>query len=53
VLLPRWPRSDGDRGFRDHDGYDGVFLEVPGTGSDCRSLLLSSLAIAGPASPSL
>jgi hypothetical protein len=19
-------------GFRDHDGYDGVFLEVPGTG---------------------
>jgi|SRR6266487_2679271 len=20
-------------GFRDHDGYDGVFLEVPGTGA--------------------
>jgi catechol 2,3-dioxygenase-like lactoylglutathione lyase family enzyme len=20
-------------GFRDHDGYDGVFLEVPGTGT--------------------
>lgn len=20
-------------GFRDHDGYDGVFLQVPGTGS--------------------
>jgi catechol 2,3-dioxygenase-like lactoylglutathione lyase family enzyme len=20
-------------GFRDHDGYDGVFLEIPGTGA--------------------
>jgi catechol 2,3-dioxygenase-like lactoylglutathione lyase family enzyme len=20
-------------GFRDHDGYDGVFLEIPGTGT--------------------
>ena len=20
-------------GFRDHDGYDGVFLELPGTGA--------------------
>lgn len=27
---PEW-RSDGR--FRDHEGYDGVFLDIPGTGS--------------------
>ena len=35
-------------GFRDHDGYDGVFLEVPGTGAH---LELTAGGAHGPPAP--
>ena len=38
----------GIGGFRDHDGYDGVFLAVPGTGTH---LELTAGGGHGPAAP--
>jgi hypothetical protein len=46
-LLPRWPGLTEIGGFRDHDGYDGVFLAVPGT--DAHLELTSGGAHGAPA----
>jgi hypothetical protein len=37
-------------GFRDHDGYDGVFLAVPGTGAHLEHRIASRPAAARPRS---